>query len=60
MKINMEEEWWSRWKVEQSETIEFLRKYKWENLKKSIEGIKWKLLKKKKKKRMIGGDERLN
>ena len=29
----MEEEWWSRWKVEQSEIVEFLRKYKWENLK---------------------------
>ena len=29
----MEEEWWSRWKVEQSEIVEFLRKYKWENFK---------------------------
>ena len=33
MKIKMEEELWSRWKVEQSETVEFLRRYKWENFK---------------------------
>ena len=56
MKIKMEEELWSRWKVEQSETVEFLRRYKWENFKnlyrESNENFK--------KKKMTNGDERLN
>ena len=30
----MEEEWWSRWKVEQSEIVEFLRMKDW--IKKTI------------------------
>ena len=58
MKIKMEEELWGRWKVEQSETVEFLRRYKWENFKhlyrESNENLK------KKKKKMTNGDERLN
>ena len=69
MKIKMEEELWSRWKVEQSETVEFLRRYKWENFKNLYRESNENLKKKKKrskemkdwiKKTTVEEDEKLN
>ena len=67
MKIKMEEELWSRWKVEQSETVEFLRRYKWENFKnlyrESNENLKKKWSTEMKdwiKKTTVEEDEKLN
>ena len=65
MKIKMEEELWSRLKVEQSETVKFLRRYKWENFKnlyrESNEKKKWsKETKDWIKKTTVEEDEKLN